>query len=357
MIRSRKFKYLVFVGLALVLAISLVASACAPAEGVVKREAFKVQTWEPSTWLPSGIIWDDLVYIADYITQGSDGRIVVTPSAPGAVCPVEEQLDAVATGATAAMHVWPGYFSGKIPITFAHGDCVAAPPTVADMRQLYEFYEGGRINELFQEEYAKYGVTLVGNQYWVIDNIITSNVPIYGVDELKGVGFRSSEMVAEALALLGAGTVWTPGGEIYTNLATGVVDACTYSNAYDAWSMSFHEVTKYWVKKPIVSGPGCDAFLVNPDVWNALPDDLKAIVKSAIDAGTMRSILTAEVMIDEAWKWAADYGIEIIEWPDEDCAVYYEALRSLLDKYREDPACAEMFDILDRYMVEKGYWK
>lgn len=296
--------------------------------------------------------------MCEYVEKMSNGRIVMTPTAPGAVCPVEEQLDAVASGATGAMDCFPGYYSGKIPIEFAHADCVCAPKTFAEMRYLYEYYQGGRIMELFQEEYTKYGdIHLVGHHYMIFDTIISSNVPIYGVDDLDGVAFRSSEMIAEALAKLGAGTVWCPGPEIYTMLATGVVDAVTFCSTVDNIGLGFHEVTKYWVKKPVMAGPGLLTFIVNEKVWQELPDDLKAILEAAVQAASWRTCATLEIEIAKGWKFVEDYGIEIIEWPDEDCAIYAEALRSLLDKYREDPACAEMFDILEDFMIEMGYWK
>jgi len=49
------------------------------------KKPVEVQNWEPSSWLSAGIGWDSVVYMADYITRMSDGRIVVTPSAPGAI--------------------------------------------------------------------------------------------------------------------------------------------------------------------------------------------------------------------------------------------------------------------------------
>ena len=97
MILGKKIKSLVFVSLALVLAVSLVAGACAKAvpEGAAEEEIAalesklaaekaksagfeddiadledeiaalkaqgKVQTWEPATWATAGIIWDTAV--------------------------------------------------------------------------------------------------------------------------------------------------------------------------------------------------------------------------------------------------------------------------------------------------------
>lgn len=393
MIRGKKVKFLVFATLALVLVISLVAGACAPAapeaaeeeiaaleselaaekaktkaaEGEVSdleaeiaalKAPGEVLEWEPSTWLSAGIIWDTLVYEAEIITSMSDGRIVVTATAPGAVCPVEEQLDAVATGATEVMTVWPGYFPGKVTITALQGGDVVIPVTMGELADLYGTFEGGRINELFREEYAKYGdVYFIGNEYWTCNNIITSTVPIYGVADLEGVPFRSSELVARVLASFGAGTVWFPGGEIYTSLATGIVDACTFSGAPDALAMSFHEVTSYWIKEPVALAGAADAWIINGTVWKNLDDDLKAIVEGAIEAGSWRSQWAQEMEMAQAWVTAEEYGIEVIVWSVEDQAEFYAKTKELaLAEWSDDPACAEYFEIAERFMVGKGYW-
>jgi len=321
------------------------------------KKPVKVLEWEPSTWSPAGMVWDDLCFMCDYINEASDGRIVATPSSPGAVCPVEEQLDAVAIGTTEAMNMYPGYYAGKVPITFIQANGAAGPTTPGELRDMFEFWEDGRIWEIQQEEYANYGdIVLVKNHYRIADMIMNSNVPLYGVDDVEGVMFRTSELTAEALAYLGAATVWCPGGEIYTMLATGAVDACTYSCPATDIAMSFHEVTKYWVTKPLCLGPGANAFVVNGTVWNGLGDDLQAIVKSAVDAGSMRDILTADTANVRASKFAADYGIEFIEWSDEDCITFAEANRACLGPYYADPAAAETLDIMERWMIDMGYW-
>lgn len=220
----------------------------------------KTYKWQPSSWLPSGISWDTIAYMSDYVNKMSNGRIIMKPSAPGAIVPVAEQLDAVGMGVMQATFIWPGYFPGQLPVSFTHGDCMAAPKTIAEMRYLYEQYEGGRIMELLRQEYAKHGVHLVGNVYWTLDNLIISKKPINSINDIKGLKFRSSELIALQLAKLGAGTIWTPADEIYTMLSTGGVDAITFSHAADMVGMGFHEVTKYWLKYPTAVGPASDAF-------------------------------------------------------------------------------------------------
>ncbi len=323
----------------------------------VQSETPKVQKWQPSSWLPSGTTWDTIGYISEYVKRMSNGRLVMTPSAPGAIVPVAEQLNAVSMGVMKATFIWPGYFPGELPVGFMHGDCFAAPRTTAELRYLYESYEDGKIMKLLREEYAKHGVHLVGNLYWTLDNLMISKVPIRGIEDIKGKKFRSSELIALQLAHHGAGTIWTPGGEIYTMLATGGVDAITFSHAADMVAMGFHEVTKYWIKFPTAVGPAADALIVNMDVWKALPDDLKAIVEAAVEVGSGRNAFEAELAIAEAWKFVEKHGIEVIEWSEEDARKLAATAKIVVPKkYLKNPAFAEIFKIVGRWAAEKGYW-
>ncbi len=293
----------------------------------------KTYRWQPSSWIPSGISWDSIGYVCDYVTKMSNKRIIMKPSAPGAIVPVSEQA-------------------------FAHGDCLAVPKNIAEMRYLYEQYEGGRIMEILREEYAKHGVYLVGNVYWVLENIMISKKPIKGVKDIKGTKFRSSELIALQLAELGAGTIWTPADEIYTMLSTGGVDAITFSHAADMVDMGFHEVTKYWIKYPTAVGPAADGFIVNLKTWKSLPDDLKAILEAACVMASARNKFEADMAIDKAWHFVQDKGIEIIEWPEEDAKILAStAAKVVPEKYMKDKAFKEIYDITKKWAIEQGYWE
>jgi len=341
MSRGKKFKYLMFFGVALTLVGSLVAGACAPAapEEAGKVE-FEAREWRPSTWLSAGIIWDDLLYLADVITEGSDGRIVVTPTAPG------------------AMDMWPGYYPGKIPLGGVEGgDMLPGFAEMAQLRDFWENYENGRITELFREDYAAFGdVYWVGAHYWECPNMINSRVPIPNAAALEGMKFRSSEGIARALTMMGASTVWCPGPEIYTMLATGVVDACTFSHAYDTLSMGFMEVTDYLITYPLMCNHVTDCFVVNGTEWNSLTPDLQVLVKAAVNAASWRGCNEFVVMNELAIKSAVDdYGITLQAWPEEDGAKYVEAMGEVLAEEKErSPRVAEFIDLYFQYLDEYG---
>ena len=75
------------------------------------------------------------------------------------------------------------------------------------------------------------------------------------------------------------------------------------------------------VKNPI-QAPINEQFVFNRDLWNELPDELKSLCVTAIDATTARKIVESYALIDEAWTLVAEEGVEIIEWPAEDMVVW-----------------------------------
>ena len=330
--------------------------------GGLQTNAFAAETkektwqWHPSCWQPSGVVWDRLVYISEYITRASGGRIKVTPTAPGMLCAVPEQLDAVATGATDAMVIYTDYYSGKMPLLSLTTNPLFLMNTTWELQQYIEKQNDGRILKLLQEELTKYGdIHVVGPTYYVLEMIINSKIPLDGIDKIKGMKFRSGDVpVANALGALGASVTWSPGEEIYTNLSTGVIDACTYCGPADSIAMGFHEVAKYWVRTPVMGPVNVDYFVVSGKVWRELPDDLKAIVEMAVSAGNAFAEYQGSAENSQAWARAEEKGVTVIDWSEADVLEWELAVASFLPEYAKDAPSTEAVEILKSYLKE---WK
>ena len=394
---SKKIKSLVFLGLALVLTFSLVAVACAPkaqapsGDLVPKSDLTKAQAdlaaekqktaaaekktkdleaqlaagqkpaevyrWEPATWISEGPQYDTLVYFSDYINNSSDGRIVSTPSAAGAICPVDQQAEAVGSALTSAMAPAGTYYGGKIPMTGLYGAGVG----LNDYHEFviaYTVFKDGRAQELLFGEYEKtFNVEAVGDFLGPQDITMGSNRPIDTVADLKGLKFRcGDEAIAGPLAGLGASTTWIPASETYVALATNVFDAFTMGSPGDNYAMAFHEVTKYWLKWPKLMIVYESPFLVNRDVWNDMPADLQAQVKAAVDAADNKSQLDAEIAIYDAWAAVIEYGIIPVTWSAEDAQKWVtEQLKWAKAIEDRDPPTAELMNIVREYRKFLGY--
>ncbi|MFC1914944.1 TRAP transporter substrate-binding protein DctP [Chloroflexota bacterium] len=386
-------KCLIILGMSLILVISLLAGACAPAaptgdEGAAEiakledeladekanvkslegdiddleddiaalQEPAKVYRWEPATWAGAGAPWDFLVYMAEYLNETSNGRIVMTPSQPGSVCPVEEQIEAVAAGTTQAMMPTPSYYGGKFTLAAVYNAGIGID-TSEDLQIAYEVFENGRMRDLYWEALSDlYNVETAGNRYAPCPAVAVSSVPIVDSSTYEGMIFRcGDDHISGPLATLGASTAWVPWSEIYTAVSTGVVDAAIAGTAYDMLTMGFQDVAPYWLKSPAMCTVANEQFVINADVWNEMPDDLKELVDMAMRASMNINNAESMIFIDESWATLADAGVEIIEWDANSQKAWLDARMGWLLAYEDDPGAMEFIDLMKKYWKLKGY--
>lgn len=165
-------------------------------------------------------------------------------------------------------------------------------------------------------------------------NITNSIRPIKTVADIRGLKMRTPpiDMTIKTFKALGANPQQVAYTETYMALKNKVVDGQEnpFSNAVD---MKFYEAQKYlsvvnWQVHP-------DPFYVNPDWYNALPDDLKNIFDSVAEAAMMYS--------DEIWLGSEkDYfytlkeHLEVNELTPEARAEFVEAVKPVWQGYVDE---------------------
>ena len=172
-----------------------------------------------------------------------------------------------------AQSSWPGYWTGKDAGLAVISDFVFGyqHPWQAEAW----FYHRGGL-QMLRQAYAKYNVYPVGVSWWGVESIV-SKKPIAKMEDFKGVKFRSPQgMTAEILTKLGASIVVLPGGEVYSALDKGVVDAADWASVSMNQRMGFHDIAKFPTK--LFHSMPIQEFTVNMDAWKKLPDDLKALL-------------------------------------------------------------------------------
>ena len=95
-------------------------------------------------------------------------------------------------------------------------------------------------------------------------------------------------MIAEGFAAVGARTTLLPGGEVFSALEKGTVDAADYTGPAVNWDLGFQQVTKYiWTGPPglesIYQPVDLMDFVVNMDVWNKLSPKMKLWVENEVE--------------------------------------------------------------------------
>lgn len=163
------------------------------------------------------------------------------------------------------------------------------------------------------------------------------------MDDFKGLKFRTSGYWGEILTEAGAAVVMLPAGEIYEALQRNVLDAGEFSIPSMDKDLAFHETAKYLLVPGIHQPSTLLDVTINKRSWEKLPDDLKAIVKEAAQATTLR-VLTHCINEDiKALAFFKEKGIQI-EYLDPAIqkALQVKATALLDKKAADDPFFAKV---------------
>lgn len=298
--------------------------------------------------------------VGKYITEMSGGRLTVEVFPAGAIVPALEEMMTCHEGLLDAAIQCPHKHTGKLGL--AADAFTLYPAGLSPMEFLTWVYEGGGL-ELWQEMYDRKGI----NVHEVGPTCMSSaelfgwyNKPMLSLEDFKGLKFRTAGIWGEIVGNMGAAVTHIPGGEVYTSMERGVIDAFEYSTPGVDYTAGFHELGAY-VHGPGIHAPMCAAdLLVNKDKWNELPDDLKAIVTHAAEATTLRTLAFLDYGDIGAIDELKAYGTEFVSLPED---VQREVVRIANDYYdmkaAEDPFFAEVLksqrDFAKRYRAYKAF--
>ncbi len=261
----------------------------------------QVIRWSMATSWPQGWLLHEMaVQWSKEVEAASGGRLIIEVHPSGALVPPLEVLDAAHTGTIDAMHSWAGYWMGKMPAVpfFA-----SIPMGLESLPHLVWIYEEGGL-ELWQRLYSEAGLNVKVFPGGIThpELLAHSNVPLAKLEDWQGMKYRTPGWWGEILKGMGVAVTTLPAAELYPALEKNLIDALEFSTPIVNHVGGFHEVTKYFTG-PGMHQPSClFEITINNDSYNALPDDLKAIVATAARSVTL-------------WGWMKDIsgGIKTLE--------------------------------------------
>ena len=251
------------------------ASSAVPA--MAKDE--KTYNWKMvTTWPPhSPMLGEGADKLAEWIEQMSGGRIKIQVYGAGELVPPLGVFDAVSQGTVEMGHGASYYWAGKSPAA----QFFAAVPFGFNAQSLNAWLYAGGGMELWEEAYAKFNLKpfIAGNTGTQMGGWF--NKEINSMADFNGLKMRIPGLGGKVLAKAGGNSVLVAGGEIYTNLERGVIDATEWVGPFHDMMLGLHKAAKYYYYPGWHElGTGLEA-MVNLNVWNTLPADLKAIVEAA----------------------------------------------------------------------------
>lgn len=279
----------------------------------------------------------------------SGGRIAIEVHSGGAIVPPGEMLDAVKAGILTGMNGTGAYFVGKDP----------GFTLVADINAGYEtpdqftawFWTGGGV-ELAREIYAQHGVYYIGPVMWGAESIPTKN-PIRNVADFKGVKMRSPEGIGAALwRKVGVGVSTLPGSEVYTALERGKIEATDWGTLGMNDELGYGKIAPYAIY-PGIHSVGSADISINMKTWESLPDDLKAILETAVKELNRDSLMT-NAMLDAEFVAKRDPET-LIDWSAEDRKELRTVAQEVWAEWAEkSPMSKKIYDSHIEFMTRIG---
>ncbi|NYZ14765.1 TRAP transporter substrate-binding protein DctP [Azospirillum sp. RWY-5-1] len=298
-----------------------VAVAGAVAAPFVSNPAHaQTQTWRIQTSWPSGVGLDTFKAWCNSIVEKTGGELAFKPYAAKEVVGDFELFDAVKNGALDAMNSFTLYWAGKLPATVFLSSYPLGPRYPHEWDSF--FYGLGGL-ELAREVFAKQGMYYVG----VIHhgpNIIHSKKPIRSVEDFRGLKLRvPGGMVAEVFQAAGAQTTLMPGGEVFSALEKGTIDAADYTGPAVNYALGLHQVTKYITMGPpgfmsVYQPVDVMDLVVNQGAWDKLSPKMKQFLNMEVFVYSTMHHAAIQKADQEAWPKFQAAGTTVNRLAEED---------------------------------------
>lgn len=275
----------------------------------------KTYAWKMvTTWPPNFPILDEACKLfASMVEEMSGGRIKIRVFGGGELVPSLEIFDAVRNGAAEIGHGSAYYWAGKSPAA----SFFATVPFGMNAQQVSSWIHAGDGLTLWQELYANFGLIPLPAGNTGVQMGGWFNKEINTISDLKGLKMRIPGLGGAVLAKAGGSPILLAGGELYTGLERGIIDATEWLSPFHDSLMGFDEIAKYYYT-PGWHEPGTNLeIILNKEKFEELTDDLKAIIKAASSyCGTwLHAQMEAKNAV--AYSELLKKGIEIRTFPPE----------------------------------------
>ncbi len=292
--------------------------------------------------------------LGERITRASGGRLTVRVYGAGEIVPAFEVFDAVSRGTAEMGHSAAYYWKGKA----AAAPFFCAVPFGLNAQEMNAWLRHGGGMDLWRELYARFdlvpfaagntGVQMAG---WFRERLVDAS-------SLRGLTMRIPGLGGEVMARVGATPVNLPGGEIFGALQSGAIDATEWVGPYNDLAFGLHRVAKHcyypgW-QEP---GPTLEAMVHKP-AFDALPDDLQAIVADACQAINDDMLAEYTASNQQALEQLrGEHGVEFLPLPESVLAALKQASEEVLEEVAaSDPFARRVFDSQRAFQRQAQAW-
>jgi TRAP-type C4-dicarboxylate transport system substrate-binding protein len=266
-------------------------------------------------------------WYCEEVKKRTNGRVEITYHPGGTLLNPVKMYDGVATGIAdmGVSHI--SYTRGRFPVMEVFEQPHGFPSGWVATQVTSDFY-----NKYKPKEWSDVEVLYINTSGPLI--VQTVNKPVKTLDDLKGLKIRATGQMSDVVKALGAVPIPLEMPDVYDSLRRNVIDGITVDMS----------TLKYWKFAEVVKNVTVDwqlgtgytfYFVINAKKWNALPDDIKKIMKEvALEAKEKQAALWNEMDIEgrDVFKTA---GGQLYMLPDAEAAKWIAAVQPIFAGYKK----------------------
>jgi TRAP-type mannitol/chloroaromatic compound transport system substrate-binding protein len=267
--------------------------------------------------------------IADQVALATDGRMTIKVMAAGELVPALQVFDAVGSGTAEMGHTASLFWAGKTPVAPLF---TAAPFGLTPLEHIMWIEHGGG-QALWDRLYQPFGLKpfMAGNSGFQMGGWYRREIS--GLDDMKGLKIRMPGLGGEVIRRLGATPVSIAPAEIVPALQAGTIDAAEFLGPWSDTALGFWQAAKFYYWPGFHEPNGTSEGLINLQAWNALPEDLKAVVRHVLASENIRGLAEAEwqnaIYLDVLTR---EKGVTLKPYPDDVLAAARNAADIVFDE-------------------------
>lgn len=315
-----------------------------------KYEWRMVTTWPPN--LP--VLQTGADRFAQRVSEATNGRLTIKVFAGGELVPALNTFDAVSAGTVECGSGASYYWAGKVPAA----QWFAAVPFGFNAQGINAwFYSGGGL-QLWEEVYAPFNVvprpqgnTGVQMGGWFRKEMNT-------IEDYKGLKMRIPGLGGKVIAKAGGTVVLLPGGEIFTSLERGVIDATEWVGPMHDLRMGFYKAAKYYYY-PGWHEPGTTLEVIfNKKAYDDLPKDLQMILDAVAAETNMWSLSEFEAGNGAALqKLITEHNVNLVRFPEPLLDDLRKLAKETLEEEAEkDAQSRKVHEAFKKFKEQVGVW-
>ena len=269
--------------------------------------------------------------IADLVEEMSDGQMTISVYGAEEQVPAFGVFDAVSSGSHQMGHSGGYFWKGKVPAA----QFFTSVPFGLTADEINAWVNRGGGLELWREIYEPFNIYPIPAGNTGTQMFGWFNKEINSLEDVKGLKMRIPGIGGEVLKEAGGIPVTLPGGELFTALQTGVIDATEWVGPYNDLTFGFHQAAKYYYY-PGWHEPGpMLELIINLDEWNSLPKHLQVIIETATKAVNQDMLDEYLAKNNQALTELVEvHGVELRRLPDD----VIEEFRAISDQILEELA-------------------